>query len=365
MARISTSFAFCLLALLYSVQARFVFVGSYQNPPNGIVTFSQNASDGSLTQVSVAPAKSASSLAVHPNGKYLYSTSELGSGFFESWLISSNGSLTRLNSVSSNGNSPAHLSVHSSGRYLLGSNYGTGNFLVFTIQNDGSIGKKLFDEIPGVASWSIPDRQESPHAHMITTAPNGNIIGVDLGSDRVFSWNLDVNSGRVTPNIKTPYAQVLSGSGSRHIVFHHLLSTAYVVNEMGNSIDAFKYDNKTGSFSIIQHISTLSGKFNGYTAAGEIRIHPNGKYLYATNRGADNIAVFSIDGDGGLSSKGWFSSFGSFPRGMNIDPEGRFLYIGNQKGNNVVVYSLEEGGAKLERKSQNYCYSAVDIEFSL
>eukprot|EP01117_Protostelium_nocturnum_P008894 TRINITY_DN3189_c0_g1_i2.p1 TRINITY_DN3189_c0_g1~~TRINITY_DN3189_c0_g1_i2.p1 ORF type:complete len:348 (+),score=142.88 TRINITY_DN3189_c0_g1_i2:265-1308(+) len=338
-----------------------VFVGTYGN---GILTFQLNATEGFLKEVSKADAKSASSIAVHPNGKYLYSTSELSKGAFESWSIASDGSLKKINSVPSQGDSPAHLSIHSSLKYLLGSNYGSGNFLVYPINSDGSIGQNLFDSTPGKASESVPDRQEGPHAHMIVTAPNGNVVGVDLGADKVFSWNLDVESGKMKEN-KIPYAQVLSGMGCRHIEFHKALGTAYVINELGNTLDAFRYNSKNGVFTAFQQVPTLPEEFKGENTAGEIRIHPNGKFLYGTNRGGDSIVTYRINQqDGRLKLVGWTSSFGSFPRGMALDPSGKFFFIGNQKGNSIIVYSVSEEGAKLEKISNvNNIEAPVDFAF--
>jgi len=367
--------------------ARYVYVGTYTAPntaPGGVVpstalgiyVFKMDPRDGGLDFVQVVDTPNPSFLAIDPANQFLYSTNELGpgqkpninedKGLFSAWAINpANGNLSFLNDVSSDGTYPAHLSVHPSGKYLLGSNYGTGNFPVYPILSNGKIGTKAFDfQDTGNGTGPNPDRQEGPHAHMILTDPSqGHVFGVDLGADKVMAWTLDLGTGELTPNT-VPYAGVASGAGCRHMAFHPSKNFAYVINELVSSIDAFSYDPERGAFIWLQTISTLPAKFTGTSTTAEIRVHPNGQWVYGTNRGHNTVAIFDVDqATGKLSVLGWESTRGAIPRGMNIDPSGTFLYAGNQNSDSIAVFRINHANGKLSLSDLVHTPVPVDIEF--
>jgi 6-phosphogluconolactonase len=370
--------------------ARYVYVGTYTAPnvaPGatlksdavGIYVFRMDPTDGALTSVQVVPTDNPSFLAIDPTNKYLYSTNELGpgqvpttpsgNGRFSAWAINQgNGNLSFINHVDSDGTFPAHLSVHPSGTYLLGSNYGTGNFPIYQINGDGSIGAMTDNfQDTGDGTGPNPARQEGPHAHQILTDPGVNhVFGVDLGADQVMAWNLALtgaNAGKLIQNT-VPHANVASGSGCRHMVFHPSLNFAYVIDELVSSITAFTYDPTRGAFIWIQTISTLPPKFTGTSTCAEIRVHPTGQFIYGTNRGHNSVAMFEIDQKAGtLDSIGWVSTQGEVPRGMNLDPSGTFLYVGNEVSNNIVVFRVNHANGKLQNGNVIDSPTPVDIEF--
>jgi 6-phosphogluconolactonase len=278
----------------------------------------------------------------------------------------SNGKLTFINTQLTNGTWPCHIWVHPSGKYLFAANYGSGNFPVFPIQDDGSIGP-MTDFVQDAGNGTGPDqvRQEGPHAHMMLTNPGAqHVFGVDLGADQVMVWNFDLTSGKLSPGT-VPYANVVSSAGCRHMGFHPTDKFAYVINELSSTIDVFDFDPNRGAFIGIQTISTLPGdtkyvrpKFDptspgkvptGTNTTAEIRVHPSGKWVYGTNRGANTIAVYKVDPKSGkLTSTGWVSTKGEIPRGMNIDPSGTFLYVGNQNSDNILVFRIDPRDGKLE-----------------
>jgi len=364
--------------------ARYVYVGTYTAPnvaPGGIVpstalgiyVFKMDPRDGGLDFVQVVDTPNPSFLALDPTKTFLYSTNELGpgqipagNGRFSAWAINpANGTLTFLNEVSSDGTYPAHLSVHPSGKYLLGSNYGTGNFPIYRILADGKIGTKT-DDFPdeGNGTGPNPARQEGPHAHMILTDPSkGHVFGVDLGADKVMAWTLNLGTGTLSPNT-VPYAGVASGSGCRHMAFHPSQNVAYVINELVSSIDAFAFDPTRGAFIWLQTISTLPPRFTGTSTTAEIRVHPSGKWVYGTNRGHNTVAIFAVDEQTGkLSVVGWESTRGAIPRGMNIDPSGTFLYAGNQNSDSIAVFRVNHANGKLALSELVHTPVPVDIEF--
>jgi 6-phosphogluconolactonase len=147
--------------------------------------------------------------------------------------------------------------------------------------------------------------------------------------------------------------------------FHPSDKFAYVLNELSSSIDIFEFDPVRGAFIWIQTTSTLPedtsyvrpsfdpsnpGKVpTGTNTTAEIRIHPTGRWVYATNRGMDSVAMFAVEPDSGkLTSIGWVSSQGDIPRGMNLDPSGALLYVGNQNSDTIAVFRVNAENGKLE-----------------
>jgi 6-phosphogluconolactonase len=368
----------------HGAEARFVYVGTYTAPdvppggthPStaiGIYVFRMDPSDGGLTLVQIVPTDNPSFLALDPTLTHLYSTNENGVvndvpvGRVSAYAINqANGTLNFLNTQPTDGTFPAHLSVHPSGQYLLASNYGTGNYPIYPIPANGSIGPKIFDfQGEGNGTGPNPDRQEGPHAHQILTDLDANhVFGVDLGADKVNVWNLDLGTGVLSPN-EVPFAPVASGSGPRHMAFHPSRQFAYVLDELVSSITAFAYDPVRGALIWLQTISTLPARFTGFNTTAEIRIRPDGQFLYATNRGHNSVAIFEIDPDTGkLSVIGWESTHGEWPRGMNIDPSGTFLYAANQNSDTIVVFSINRSNGKLKPTGEVvHTPTPVDVEF--
>ena len=361
-----------------SAEARFVYVGTYTAPgvppggthPSvavGIYVFRMDPRDGDLIPIQVVTTDNPSFLALDPTLTHLYSTNENVAGRFSAYAIDqATGALTFINTQPSHGDFPAHLSVHPSGAFLLGTNYGTGNYPIYRILADGSLGA-LTDNFQGVGNGTgpNPDRQEGPHAHQILTDPDvGHVFGVDLGADKVNVWTLDLGTGLLTPNV-VPFVPVASGSGPRHMAFHQNRRYAYVLDELASSITAFTYDPVRGAMIWLQTVSTLPADFSGTNTTAEIRIHPDGQFLYNTNRGHNTVTMYEIDGDTGkLRVIGWQSTGGQWPRGMNIDPSGTFLYAANQNTDTIVVFNINRANGKLKPTGAVvHTPTPVDVEF--
>jgi 6-phosphogluconolactonase len=275
-----------------------------------------------------------------------------------------NGTLTFLNAMPTSGKDTTHLSVQASGQYLFAASYTSGTFQVFRILDDGSIGA-LTDNFQSVGNGTgpNPDRQEGPHAHQILTDLDGNhVFGVDLGADKVNVWNLDPG-GTLIPNT-VPFAPIASGSGPRHMAFHPDRQHAYVLSELASSVAVFDYDPVRAAFIWKQTISTVPPDFTGANTTAEIRVHPNGRFLYNTNRGHNSVAMFQIEPEsGGLEVIGWESTRGEWPRGMNIDPSGTFLYAANQNTDNIGVFRIDPINGRLQFNSLVNTPTPVDVEF--
>lgn len=364
---------------------QYMYVGTYSSPntapggvtpseAEGIYVYEMNLETGNLSRVQTVRDDNPSFLAVAPSKRYLYCVNELGVddggvplGRVSAYKIDErSGSLTLINTLPTAGSWPCYCAVHPSGDYLFAANYGTGTFSVFPLGNDGEI-EPMSDQLqaPGNGSGPDPVRQEGPHAHMMLSNPGAqHVFGVDLGGDSILAWELDAATGKLVPG-PVPHANVPSGSGCRHLVFHPDDNRAYVTNELSSTIDVFDFDPRRGALVWVQSISTLPQdtaysrpSFNpdnpgevptGTNTTAEIRIHPSGRWLYATNRGMDSIAMFEIDpASGKLTSAGWALSQGQIPRGMNIEPSGTFLYVGNQNSDTIVVFRIKPDDGQLE-----------------
>jgi 6-phosphogluconolactonase len=358
-------------------KARFVYIGTYtfpgtapggthQSQAKGIYVFKMNPNDGGLTPIQTVEIPNPSYLALHPTLARLYCVDEMTDGAVSAFAINStNGTLTFINAKPTNGQDTTHLSVDASGQYLLAASYTSGNFQVFRIAGDGSIGA-MTDNFQSVGNGTGPNpaRQEGPHAHQILNDFAGHhVFGVDLGADKVNVWNLDLTSGKLKLN-EVPFAPIASGSGPRHMAFHSDGKHAYVLDELASSVTVFDYDGTRAAFIWQQTISTLPPNFTGTNTTAEVRIHPNGRFLYNTNRGHNSVTIFEIEPKTGqLEVVGWESTRGQWPRGMNLDPSGTFLYAANQNTDNIAVFRIQQRSGRLDFIRLVNTPTPVDVEF--
>lgn len=327
-----------------------VYVGTYTGPKSkGIYLFDLDMTTGKMTpQGLAAETPSPSFVAIHPNRKFLYVVNEISqfngeqAGSVSAFSINAQtGKLTLLNQQSSRGTSPCHLSLDKTGKHVLVANYSSGSVSVLPIEKDGKLGKDTcFVQHKGTG----PDgsRQEGPHAHYIQTdAANRFVFAADLGLDKVLIYRFDPKSGVLTPN--SPAAgTVPPGGGPRHFAIHPNNRFAYVCNEMTSTVTAFGYDARTGTLTTKQTVSTLPKDWTGSgNSTAEMQIHPNGKFLYVSNRGHDSLAIFSINpSNGALTLIGNESTQGRTPRNFEIDPSGTWLLAANQDSDTILVFRV-------------------------
>lgn len=339
------------------------YVGTYtsKTPSKGIYVYRFDPESGSLAENGVAAeTPDPSFLAVHPNGKYVYAVNEgaLTDGGKHGAVTAfsmdaQSGKLKQLNQVSSLGTDPCFISIDKSGKYLLVANYTSGSVAVFPIEADGSIGKSTAFVQHSGKTGPNKQRQEGPHAHWIaTTNDNRFAVAVDLGLDEVLVYKFDARSGTLTPN-DPPYVKIKAGSGPRHLVFSKDEKFAYVASEVASTVTVLKFDAKKGSFKQEQTLSTLPPGFSGRNDVAEIAIHPNGKFLYVSNRGNDSIAIYGIDpGKGTLTPLGGMPTGGREPRHFTFDPSGRFLFAENQLSGEIDVFRVDAGTGGLSANAE-------------
>jgi 6-phosphogluconolactonase len=336
-----------------------VYFGTYTNGPKskGVYVSRLNTATGALTPPQLAAETSSPSfLAVHPSGNFLYSVNEVNtfdgktSGAVSAFAVDrSSGLLKTLNQQPTVGAGPAHLIVDKDGRNVLVANYGGGSVVVLPLEKNGKL-KSPSAFVQHTGSSVNPQRQREPHAHSINLdAANRFAYVADLGLDKILIYRFDQAKGLLTLN-DPPSASVKPGAGPRHFAIHPTGRFAYVINEINCTITAFTNDSTKGELKEIHTVSTLPAKQamqSGFSGA-EVQVHPSGKFLYASNRGHDSIAVFSIDQNTGrLTSVENEPTQGSTPRGFGIDPDGGYLLVGNQKSDSVVVLRIDKQNGKL------------------
>jgi 6-phosphogluconolactonase len=261
------------------------------------------------------------------------------------------GKLTLLNQRSSRGGGPCHLILDRSGRHLLVANYGGGSVAVLPVAPDGRLGEAT-DFIQHSGSSVDPRRQRGPHAHCVTLDPANRFAFVcDLGLDKVLAYRFDAEAGNLSPS-NPAFTALTPGAGPRHMTFHPDSRFAYVINELNSTITAYAYDAQSGALSERQTISTLPEHFDGLNTTAEIAVHPNGKYVYASNRGHESVVLFAIDGDQGtLTYVEDQGTGGKTPRHFGIQQSGEHLAITNQTTNTLRLCRIDGRNGRLKPSS--------------
>jgi 6-phosphogluconolactonase len=333
-----------------------VYLGTYTGPKSkGIYMTKLDPATGRLSAPEVAAElKNPSFLAIAPNQKFLYAIGEVDefkgqkAGGISAFSIDpASGKLTLINQQSTGGPGPAFVGVDPSGKIAMVANYSGGSVQSLPIKADGSLGAPAsFFQHAG--SSVDPARQKEPHAHSINASPDGKFaVAADLGLDKLMVYRLDGASGKMMPN-DPPFAKTPAGGGPRHLSFAPDGKFAYFVNEMECSVTAMSYDAERGTFAEVQTITALPAEKSPKYSGAEIQVHPSGKFVYASIRGLDVIAIFAVDqATGKLTAAGHQSSGGKTPRNFRIDPSGRFLLAANQGTGNVVVMRIDPETGKL------------------
>lgn len=343
------------------VNTYILYVGTYSvRGSKGIYGYRFDPGSGSLTSMGAqAELINSSFLALSPNYHFLYAVSETSnfrgnqSGSLRAYRVdSTTGKLTFLNEVASLGAGPCYLSVDNTGRYVLTTNFQGGSIAVFRVLQDGRLGRaSTFLQYSG--SSQDPDRQRTPHPHAIHVAPNNrSALVADLGLDKLFFYRFDANDGFLAA-ADLPFVELSPGSGPRHFVFNPDARIIYVLNEIKSTVSAFLYDKTTRTPHGTQTISTLRNGFSGHNDASELQVDQFGRYLYVSNRGADDLGVYSIDSSSGLLSPvQHISSGGRTPRYFAIDPTGKYVIAANEDSDNLVIFRRNESTGKLASTGQ-------------
>lgn len=364
-ALIGRYFALALLAVLPAgtllgadpETALRTYIGTYtgSSGSQGIYQAELNLADGALKLVGLAgEAKNPSFIALPPSANFLYAVSEVDDyddshgGALSAFAVdAANGNLELLNHQSSGGAGPCFVSLDKAGKHALVANYGGGSVAVLPIDGAGKL-QPASCFIQQEGSGPDKSRQEGPHAHCIKLdAANRFALACDLGCDKVFIYRFDAATGKLTLG-EQPWMETEPAAGPRHLAFHPSGKWVYIVNELNSTLTAAVYDGEAGTLKRLQSLSTIpAGGVPGNSGA-EVVAHPNGKFVYSSNRGHNSIAMFAIDQQTGkLTSLGQHPVGGKTPRNFNIDPSGKFLLAAAQDSNRIIVHAIDQATGKL------------------
>ncbi|NLP09140.1 lactonase family protein [bacterium] len=359
--RITAVLPFSIPSLLPGKNNCVVYVGTYtKTDSKGIYAFSFDSATGRLQPLGLAgEAVHPSFLAIHPNGRYLYAVQEAPSqqdprvGLISAFSIDPEShQLMRLGNVSSTGDSPCYLHLDHNGRFLLTANYGSGSIVVFPILDGGRLGEPC-SQIQHQGSGPDPVRQKGPHAHSIRFSPDERfVLSADLGLDRLMIYRFNRRTGALTVN-DPPYFQTAAGAGPRHFAFSPDSRFIYLINELNSTLTAVKWDRKNGMPTVVQTVSTIPDTFTETNSTAEILVHPTGRFVYGSNRGHNSIVVFHRDRRSGtLTLIEHVSTRGKTPRHFAIDPDGKWLIAANQNSDSIVVFRIDAKTGRLTEASQ-------------
>ncbi len=333
-----------------------IYVGTYTDKGSiGIYAYSFDPGTGETKALGLAAeTANPSFLAVDANGKYLYAVNEIDNfngaraGGVSAFAIDrATGRLTFLQQVSSLGADPAHLALDKTGRYLLVANYTSGNIAVFPVLKNGQLGlRTAFVQHAG--SSVNKERQAGPHAHEIQTSnDNQFVLAADLGLDELLLYRFDPKNGSLAPN-DPAFVKISAGSGPRHFAIAPSGKFVYLVNEMASTVTVFDFAASSGRLQEQQSLSTLPAGFKGENTTAEIAVDAQGKFLYASNRGDDSIAVFAINLlDGKLTFVERVPTGGKTPRHFTLDPTGKWLFAANQESNSISIFRVNPETGRL------------------
>ena len=335
------------------------YVGTYTPNGGGIYLFRIDPVTAAFTQLQVIDGiKNPSWLTLNQAQTRLYAVSEIDdyqgtrNGAVVSYAIDNDSlQLKRLSAVSSGGATPAHASVHPSGKFVFVANHGGGNVAVLPVGSDGALGEAT-DVRPSVGprhharaagdpvgQFAVSDH-EGPHLHMVAADPSGQfVVANDAGLDLTLVWRFDASAGRLLP-ADMPVISAPPGSAPRHFVFHPNGRVFYNLYEHDGRVAVYDYDAAHGGMKLKQTVLSLPPRFAGSNLSAEIVITADGRFLYVSNRLHSAVAVFAVANDGQLRSLSETWVHADSPRNLCIDPSGAFLFSCNQRGDSITSFHL-------------------------
>ena len=346
--------ALWIVNLSTNAEDLLVFVSAFAPGDQGAIhAFRLDVNSGQLKQVHrTTDVEHPFFMAISPRGKYLYSIHAEGQFGGESHeevaayqILDRTGQLKLLNRQSALGTAACYLDVDATGKTVVVANYSTGSVASLPVKPDGSLGR-VASFVQHQGSSVNPQRQAGPHAHCIVISPDNRFAyAADLGLDQVVAYRLQPTGAQLAPH-RQPFIRTPPGAGPRHLTFHPHGKQVYVINELTNSVTVFDYT-ESGLLIEQQTISTLPEGFDGTSYCADVKITPNGRFLYGTNRGHHSVAAYRIAEDGRLSLLSIEPSLGDGPQNLAITPGGQLLLCANMPGDNLIVFRINPETGKL------------------
>ena len=338
---------------------KFAYVGCYTSKQRngrgeGVAVHRIDAATGAWTQQElVKTADNPSWLTLDRSKRFLYAANGDGEVVTAFRVDEATGQLSALGTQDAKGRNGVRLGVDATNRFVICANYSSGTVAVLPIQADGSLGP--LTDLAALPGKPGPHRTEqaSSHPHDVVFDPRDRFIVVpDKGLDATFVFSLDAASGKLVP-AASPSAVSRPGAGPRHAAYHPAKPYAYVLNELDSTITTYRFDGERGALTPLQVITTLPSSFTGNNTTSEIVVAASGRFVYASNRGHDSLAIFAVDDSSGtLSPVGWEPTQGKTPRFFAIEPSGSVLYAANMDSDTIVAFRVDAGSGKLTPTGQ-------------
>ena len=278
------------------------------------------------------------------------------------------GSFTHISTQPSMGVYPAYVAIDKAGSGVIVANHGNydasvrvvkrngipeiekvwddGTVALFPVRPDGTLGPAsdvaVLERTTSVDEYS----QRSAHAHSVNFDPSNRIVlACDKGTDRIYTHRIDLTAGTLTDE---RVYHTAPGIAPRHSSFHPTLPYIFVVNERESSLSSYRYDATTGEISLIETLPTIPAGFTERNSPADVHVHPNGTFVYSSNRGHDSLAIFAIDQSSGrMTLVDIVSTQGGTPRAFMFDPSGRYIFAGNQRTNSIVTFAVDADSGRL------------------
>jgi len=330
-----------------------LYVGTYTDTTSrGIYSLSFDSESGRLSNLTLAATtKDPAYLVLDPSRRHLYAGAGVKGGVSAYGIDRATGSLTLLNrDPAVPGGLVSHLVVDNTGRMLLvAGNTPTQAYVYdYPLGPDGALGPRgPLQEERGPPGPNLP-RQAHAHAHCVTlSADNRFALVCNMGIDRIFVYRIFPDEARIAPDA-VPAVSAPPGAGPRHGKFSPDGRFFDTVNQMNGSVSVYAYDTSSGRLSLRQTLSTLPSDFQGKNDSSEIAISPDGRHVYAANRGPDTLTVFDCDSHTGeLSVIDRLPCGGREPRFFTLSPDGRWLLCANQNSDSIAVFRVDSASGRL------------------
>lgn len=333
------------------------YIGTYtQEKSKGIYSFQLDSKAGTLSGGDLIE-KFQGPLYLNIQNDKLYSLKQDGdTGGIATFEIDDNGNLKLIDECLPEGENGCYLTPSSDGKYMLDAVYDSGKVRLYKMNDRGVVTERL--DVFQIKGNGPHERQDHAHSHFITETPDDKYFAaVDLGADKIVTFAVEDERLVVVAESK-----VAPGSGPRHLVFSDAGDYAYILTELSNEVIIAEYNN--GNFTPIETYSALPEDFTEHSQAAAIRKHPNGKYIYATNRGHNSIAVFEITENGkALDRLQIESTNGNWPRDFNITPDGEYLVCAHERSHNVVLFKINEDGTISRLNSEIEVPEGIFVDF--
>jgi len=341
---------FSLISVGYSQNKHLnLIVGTYTKSceSGGIYTYDFDLNNGAtFLKSNTEKINNPGFLTISSDRNFVYSVNQFQneSSISAFKFSSKSGKLDFINAQNSNGINPCYITNDENN--VIVANYTSGSLAVFSKNSNGSLGevKQVFQQFGKSINLK---RQENPHVHMVQFSPDKKFVfATDLGKDKIYIYNYNSASKTKILSIKDSVS-VKPGSGPRHLTFNKKGNFVYLIQELDGTVTVYR--NKKGKLIKFQETTVIAQDFIGESSAADIHISPDGKYLYASNRGtANDISCFEIQNDGSLIFNARTSTQGKGPRNFTIDPTGNYLLVGHQYTNNIVIFKINKETGDLE-----------------